>query len=165
MRRSSRSVCSNIGEAWRKRRYPAHFVSKLSDSEGEAEETRVWLQFATHCQYIGSQIFEELDRKYDLVLSQLVRMIAEPEKWVIRNISPRRRVSPSPCRLSIALLPFPFSTFLLFAGWRLRFLYGRWSSIGLYHGRIVRRRFFAGRLNIDRSGVSCAGVVTAHHQR
>lgn len=40
IRRASRSVCSNIGEAWRKRRYPAHFVSKLSDSEGEAEETR-----------------------------------------------------------------------------------------------------------------------------
>ena len=43
IRKASRSVCANIGEAWRKRRYPAHFVSKLSDSEGEAEETRVWL--------------------------------------------------------------------------------------------------------------------------
>lgn len=47
MRRSSRSVCSNLGEACRKRRYPAHFVSKLSDSEGEAEETRVWLRLRT----------------------------------------------------------------------------------------------------------------------
>src|SRR5499433_4377437 len=46
MRRSSRSVCSNIGEAWRKRRYPAHFKSKLSDSEGKAEETRVWIELA-----------------------------------------------------------------------------------------------------------------------
>ena len=45
IRRSSRSVCTNIGEAWRKRRYPAHFVSKMSDSEGEAEETRVWIEF------------------------------------------------------------------------------------------------------------------------
>jgi four helix bundle protein len=44
MRRSSRSVCTNIAEAWRKRRYPAHFVSKLSDSEGEADETRVWIE-------------------------------------------------------------------------------------------------------------------------
>jgi len=44
IRRSSRSVCTNIGEAWRKRRYPAHFVSKMSDSEGEAEETRVWIE-------------------------------------------------------------------------------------------------------------------------
>ena len=46
MRRSSRSVCTNLGEAWRKRRYPAHFVSKMSDSEGEAEETRVWIEIA-----------------------------------------------------------------------------------------------------------------------
>jgi len=52
MRRASRSVCSNLGEAWRKRRYPAHFVSKLSDSEGEAEETRVWIEFAHRCRYI-----------------------------------------------------------------------------------------------------------------
>lgn len=84
MRRSSRSVCSNIGEAWRKRRYPAHFVSKLSDSEGEAEETRVWLQFAFHCKNINSQTFDDLDTKYDLILGQLVRMISEPEKWTIR---------------------------------------------------------------------------------
>lgn len=46
MRGSSRSVCTNTAEAWRKRRYPAHFVSKLSDAEGEAEETRVWLEFS-----------------------------------------------------------------------------------------------------------------------
>jgi four helix bundle protein len=84
MRRSSLSVCSNIGEAWRKRRYPAHFVSKLSDSEGEAEETRVWLQFAVSCKYVDDRTFDELDGKYDLVLDQLVRMISEPEKWTIR---------------------------------------------------------------------------------
>lgn len=53
MRRASRSVCSNIGEAWRKRRYRAHFISKLSDSEGEAEETRVWLDLAVRCKYIS----------------------------------------------------------------------------------------------------------------
>ena len=52
MRRASRSVCSNIAEAWRKRRYEAHFVSKLSDAETEAEETRVWLQFAQRCGYL-----------------------------------------------------------------------------------------------------------------
>jgi len=49
MRRCSRSVCANIGEAWRKRRYKAHFISKLSDSEGEAEETRVFLEIAWRC--------------------------------------------------------------------------------------------------------------------
>jgi len=52
MRRSSRSVCANIGEAWRKRRYKAHFVSKLSDAKGEAEEKSVWLEFAEKCGYV-----------------------------------------------------------------------------------------------------------------
>lgn len=83
MRRSSRSVCANIAEAWRKRRYPAHFVSKLSDSEGEAEETRVWLEFSLHCRYINQQIFDELDSNYDLITGQLVKMISEPQKWKI----------------------------------------------------------------------------------
>src|ERR1044071_9467478 len=62
MRRASRSVCSNIGEAWRKRRYPAHFSSKLSDSEGEAEETRVWLDLALRCKYISDNEAAELDQ-------------------------------------------------------------------------------------------------------
>ena len=84
MRRSSRSVCANIAEAWRKRRYAAHFVSKLSDAEGEAEETRVWLQFATRCQYMSEKDCKELDESYDKVLGQLVRMITAPEKWTIQ---------------------------------------------------------------------------------
>ena len=65
IRRSSRSVCANIGEAWRKRRYPAHFVSKMSDSEGEAEETRVWIEIAQRCQYLTTAEAERLDRTYD----------------------------------------------------------------------------------------------------
>ncbi|MGI9056328.1 MAG: four helix bundle protein, partial [Pyrinomonadaceae bacterium] len=84
MRRSSRSVCANIAEAWRKRRYPAHFVSKLSDSEGEAEETRVWLEFSAKCRYISDQKFNDLDTRYDLVIGQLVKMISQPEKWTIK---------------------------------------------------------------------------------
>ena len=84
MRRSSRSVCANIAESWRKRRYPAHFVSKLSDSEGEAEETRVWLEFSLRCQYIAEIKFADLDSRYDLVIGQLVKMISEPNKWTIR---------------------------------------------------------------------------------
>ena len=83
MRRASRSVCSNIGEAWRKRRYPAHFRSKLSDSEGEAEETRVWLDLALRCRYISEE--EELDQTDDGILGQLVRMIDHPEQWSIRK--------------------------------------------------------------------------------
>jgi four helix bundle protein len=83
IRRSSRSVCTNSAEAWRKRRYPAHFVSKLSDGEGEAEETRVWLEFAYRCKYLTSAEAEELDDTYDMILGQLVRMISEPEQWSI----------------------------------------------------------------------------------
>jgi four helix bundle protein len=84
IRRCSRSVCSNIGEAWRKRRYPAHFVSKLSDSEGEAEETRVWVEFALKCNYLSPQEAEELDKTYDRILGQLVRMISAHTQWTIR---------------------------------------------------------------------------------
>ncbi len=83
MRRSSRSVCANLAEAWRKRRYPAHFVSKLSDCESEAEETRVWLEFVLRCRYVNQETFNELDSNYDLIIGQLVRMISEPQKWTI----------------------------------------------------------------------------------
>lgn len=84
MRRSSRSVCTNIGEAWRKRRYAAHFISKLSDSEGEAEETRVWLEFSWRCSYMSKATALELDDSYDRILGQLVRMIDKPHQWLIR---------------------------------------------------------------------------------
>jgi four helix bundle protein len=83
IRRSSRSVCSNIGEAWRKRRYPSHFRSKLSDSEGEAEETRVWLDLAFRCKYITEAEALDLDQTYDGILGQLVRMIDHPEQWTL----------------------------------------------------------------------------------
>jgi len=83
MRRCSRSECTNIGEAWRKRRYQAHFVSKLSDSEGEAEETRVWLEFAWRCSYIRESERDELDDTYDQILGELVRMIDHPDQWTI----------------------------------------------------------------------------------
>lgn len=83
IRRSSRSVCANIAEAWRKRRYPAHFVSKLSDAESEAEETRVWLQFASRCGYMREEKANDLDQTYDKILGQLVRMISNPEQWTI----------------------------------------------------------------------------------
>src|SRR2546425_13020280 len=90
MRRSSRSVCSNIGEAWRKRRYPAHFKSKLSDSEGEAEETRVWLDFSWRCGYMSKSDASELDTEYDQIIGQLVRMIDRPDQWVIDTNRIRR---------------------------------------------------------------------------
>ena len=69
------------------RAYEAHFVSKLSDSEGEAEETRVWLDLAFRCKYISEEEANELDQTYDGILGQLVRMIEHPEQWTIRKHS------------------------------------------------------------------------------
>jgi four helix bundle protein len=83
MRRSSRSVCANLAEAWRKRRYEAAFISKLSDSESEAAETQVWIEFAVKCDYLTRDRAEPLYRAYDEILRTLVGMITHPETWVI----------------------------------------------------------------------------------
>jgi four helix bundle protein len=83
MRRSSRSVCANLAEAWRKRRYEAMFISKLADSEGEAAETQVWLEFAVKCQYLTREEATALYRTYGEVMGTLVGMITHPETWVI----------------------------------------------------------------------------------
>ena len=84
MRRSSRSVCSNIGEAWRKRRYKAAFIAKLSDAESEACETQVWIEFAKRYKYLEDQICDEMDKEYDQIIGQIVRMISDPDKWLIK---------------------------------------------------------------------------------
>ncbi len=95
VRRSSRSVCTNLAEAWRKRRYAAHFTSKLSDAETEAEETRVWLEFAFRCGYLSRGVVDQLDDQYDKILAQLVLMISNPKQW---TIPPARPSAPSPRR-------------------------------------------------------------------
>ncbi len=82
--RSSRSVCSNLAEAWRKRRYVAAFISKLSDAEGEAAETQVWIEFAVRCNYLTTAQGNELYSQYNRVLGIIVTMINNPEVWVIR---------------------------------------------------------------------------------
>lgn len=81
IRRSSRSVCTNTAEAWRKRRYAAHFVSKLSDADGEAAETQSWLDFALRCGYLSETDFAELDHQYEIISGGLVKMMANPEQW------------------------------------------------------------------------------------
>lgn len=85
IRRSSRSVCANIGEAWRKRRYKAAFIAKLSDSETEACETQIWLEFAKRCNYLEEEKASNLTGKYDHILSQLVLMISDADKWLVKN--------------------------------------------------------------------------------
>lgn len=82
IRRSSRSVCSNIAEAFRKRKYPKSFVAKLSDSEGEAAETINWLDFAIACNYITEIEHKTLCEMYDNIIGKLVNMSLKPEDWV-----------------------------------------------------------------------------------
>lgn len=81
IRRSSRSVCANLAEAFRKRKYPKSFIAKLNDCEGEAAETQVWLDFALECNYINNETYKPLYEKYDHVLGKLVNMSLNPEKW------------------------------------------------------------------------------------
>ena len=85
MRRSSRSVCANIGEAWRKRRYRAAFIAKISDSEAEACETQIWLEFALRCNYLDEEKVNIFIQKYDHILSQLVIMINDADKLVVKD--------------------------------------------------------------------------------
>jgi len=83
IRRSSRSVSGNIAEAWRKRKYPKSFVSKLSDSEAEAAETQVWLDYALRCNYLAKDEYNFLYDKYEHIIAMLINMSTKPEQWKI----------------------------------------------------------------------------------
>jgi four helix bundle protein len=93
IRKSSRSVCSNIAEAWRKRRYEAAFVSKLpvvsiaepNDAEAEAAETQTWIHFAVECGYLSKEIRQELYQTYDHIIGKLVNMIIRPGPWLMKR--------------------------------------------------------------------------------
>ena len=85
MRRSSRSVCANLAEAWRKRRYRAAFIAKVSDAESEACETQVWIEFARRCKYLDEDISKELDLAYDKIMGQIVNMITNADKWLVKE--------------------------------------------------------------------------------
>jgi len=81
IRRSSRSVCVNIGEGYRKRIYPKHFSSKMTDADGEATETSIWLDFALDCEYIDKESFNALQEKYSEIGGMLNSMALYPEKF------------------------------------------------------------------------------------
>ena len=85
IRRSSRSVCANIAEAWRKRRYKAAFIAKINDSETEATETQVWLELALLCKYLTEEKTNDLLKKYDHLIGQLVLMINDADNWIIEK--------------------------------------------------------------------------------
>ena len=81
IRRSSRSVCSNIAEGWRKRRYKKVFINKLTDSQQEASETQTWLEFSLKCQYINNEQFQELDLIYESIIKMLNSMQLNADKF------------------------------------------------------------------------------------
>ncbi len=85
IRRSSRSVTVNISESYRKRKYPKHFVSKLTDSDAENSETQTWLEFSLACKYINEEIFKELINKSEEVGKLINYMILHPEKFGVTN--------------------------------------------------------------------------------
>lgn len=84
IRKSSRSVTANISEAYRKRRYPKHFISKLTDSDAENSETQTWLEFALACKYIDGKVFGELLSASEEVGKLIHYMINNPNKFVAR---------------------------------------------------------------------------------
>jgi four helix bundle protein len=86
VRRSSRSVCASVAEAWRKRRYANAFVAKLSDAEAEAAETEVWLEMAIRCGYLDATKAAALEGEYEHILGKLVTMLSHPDQWIIRSI-------------------------------------------------------------------------------
>lgn len=81
IRRSSRSVTANIGEAFRKRRYPRSFIAKLSDAEAEAAETITWLEYSLKCNYVETDSIQQLQQDYDQIIGMLVRMIRQADNW------------------------------------------------------------------------------------
>jgi four helix bundle protein len=81
MQRSSRSACSNIAEAWRKRRYRAVFVNKLSDSAQEAAETQTWLEFALACNYIDEKVYERVFNEYEEIFAMLHSMTEKADTF------------------------------------------------------------------------------------
>jgi four helix bundle protein len=88
IRRSSRSVSSAIAEAWRRRKYEKAFVNKLNESESEAAETQVWLEYAVKCEYISRDIGKDLHQVYDNIIGKLVTMGNNPDPWILKTRLP-----------------------------------------------------------------------------
>ena len=82
IRRSSRSVAANIAEGFRKRQYPNMFVSKLADSDAEATETQVWLEFASRCGYLSEEARNQLVVKYEELGRMIGKMMESPERFL-----------------------------------------------------------------------------------
>jgi four helix bundle protein len=83
VRRSSRSVCANLAEGWRRRRYEGAFINKLNEVEGEVAESQAWLEIAVKCGYLEREIAARLYRQLDEIMRTVVGMINHPQKWLI----------------------------------------------------------------------------------
>lgn len=97
IRRSSRSVTTNISEAWRRRRYLAAFCLRLNDAEAESAETQDWIQFAVRCGYLERRPAAEIFRGYEQIIRTLVGMIANADRWTLPElpaVRARRRSTP-----------------------------------------------------------------------
>jgi four helix bundle protein len=85
VRRSSRSVCANLAEGWRKCRYENHFIAKLSDAEMEAGETQSWLEFCVSCHYLKRDQARPIYRSYDSITKMLITMVRNPDPWLLKR--------------------------------------------------------------------------------
>jgi four helix bundle protein len=85
IRKASRSVCANLSESWRKRRYIAVFKNKITDSMQEASETQCWLEFSLHCGYIVQDTFDKLDDEYEQIIAMLNSMEMNAAKFCFRK--------------------------------------------------------------------------------
>jgi len=86
IRRSSRSICTNIAEAYRKREYQKHFISKLTDADSENSETQVWIDFSNSCEYISLELQQNLTNKSIEVGKLINFMISNPEKYGVKKL-------------------------------------------------------------------------------
>jgi four helix bundle protein len=82
--RSSRAICANLAEAWRRRRYEKSFLLRLNDAEAEAAETQTWIEFAVKCGYLDVTVARTLYTSYDHIIGKLVTLINHPEKWLLK---------------------------------------------------------------------------------
>lgn len=87
IRRSSRSICSNLAEGWRKRKYKAVFLNKLTDSGQEAAETQTWLEFALNCHYIDEILFKHLNESYEHIFAMLMTMERKADSFCRDGLS------------------------------------------------------------------------------
>ncbi len=81
IRRSSRSVCSNLAEGWRKRKYEAVFKNKMTDAMQEASETQCWLEFSHACNFLAHDSFLEMDKEYEEIINMLNSMEMNSHKF------------------------------------------------------------------------------------